>query len=243
MRADGRRHDELRATTIEPGFIGQALGSALITAGKTRVICTASLEPQPPSWLREGGWVTAEYAMLPGATQPRGRRDPGGRGKEIQRLIGRSLRAALDLRRLCGPSGGLSLVVDCDVIQADGGTRTAAITGGYVALVTALRRLRAREVLLADPVVAAVAAVSVGQVTLPGAAAPTAVLDLPYLEDSQAAVDLNVVQLEGRGFVEVQGTGEHGVFSRGDLSAMLDLAELGCGRLFELQRRALEAAP
>ena len=242
MRADGRRHDELRATTIEPGFIGQALGSALITAGKTRVICTASLEPQPPSWLREGGWVTAEYAMLPGATQPRGRRDPGGRGKEIQRLIGRSLRAALDLRRLCGPSGGLSLVVDCDVIEADGGTRTAAITGGYVALVLALRRLRAREVLLADPVVAPVAAVSVGQVTLPGAPAPAAVLDLPYLEDSQAAVDLNVVQLEGRGFVEVQGTGEHGVFSRGDLSAMLDLAELGCGRLFELQRRALEAA-
>jgi len=239
MRSDGRRHDELRSYSIEPGYIGQALGSALITAGRTRVICTASLEPQPPSWLREGGWVTAEYAMLPGATQPRGRRDPGGRGKEIQRLVGRSLRAAIDRRRLCGPSGGLSLVVDCDVIEADGGTRTAAITGGFVALSLALQRLRERGVLLADPVIGAVAAVSVGMVAMEGDASPSAVLDLPYQEDSRAAVDLNVVALASGGFVEVQGTGEHGTFSRAELNAMLDLAEVGCAQLFELQRRAL----
>ncbi|MBK8264673.1 MAG: ribonuclease PH [Nannocystis sp.] len=241
MRADGRRFDELRSYSISPGFIGQALGSALITAGRTRVICTASLEPRAPSWLTSGGWVTAEYSMLPGATSPRGRRDPGGRGKEIQRLVGRSLRAAIDLKRLVGPSGGLSLVCDCDVIEADGGTRTAAITGGFVALAIALRRLRTQGLLVGEAILAPVAAVSVGMVAL-DSAAPVAMLDLPYAEDSRAAVDLNVVQLGSGGLVEVQGTGEQGTFSRPELAAMLDLAEIGCEALFVLQQQALAEA-
>lgn len=238
MRTDGRPPDALRPTTIEPGYVGQALGSALITTGRTRVICTANLEPQPPGWLKRGGWVTAEYAMLPGATQPRGRRDPGGRGKEIQRLIGRSLRAAVDLAALVGPTGPLSLVCDCDVLEADGGTRTASITGAYVALRLALDVLVHRGVLASAPIVAPVAAVSVGLVRLP-AGVIEAVLDLPYHEDSEAIVDLNAVMLQSGGFVEVQGTGERGVFHRGELGRMLDLAEQGCRELFALQARAL----
>ena len=241
MRADGRRPDELRPTTISPGFIGQALGSALVTAGRTRVICTANLEPQTPGWLKRGGWVTAEYSMLPGATRPRGRRDPGGRGKEIQRLVGRSLRAAVDLGRLVGRDGPLSIICDCDVIEADGGTRTASITGGYVALVIALRRMVAQGILEAAPIIAPVAAVSVGMVALGGGKETSALLDLPYAEDSVAAVDLNVV-MRGEGMVEIQGTGEDGVFSRPELARMLDLAEHGCRQLFAIQAAALEVA-
>lgn len=242
MRVDERAPDELRECSIEPDFQQNALASALISTGKTRVLCSASIEPKPPSWLASGGWVTAQYSMLPGATAPRGRRDPGGRGKEIQRLIGRSLRACVDLSRLVGPNGGVSIIVDCDVIDADGGTRTASITGGYVALALALARARASGVLAGDPIRKPVAAVSVGLVVPPAGKDVMPMLDLCYLEDAAAGVDLNVVALEGGGLVEVQGTAEAEAFSRAQLDQMLDLAEKGIARLHEVQRRALEAA-
>ena len=237
MRSDGRTPDRLRPCSIEPGFIGTALGSALIATGGTRVICTASLEPKAPAWLTRGGWVTAEYAMLPAAVRPRGRRESGGREKEIQRLIGRSLRAAVDRDALVGVNGPLALTIDCDVIEADGGTRTASITGGYVALVLALGALVRQGVLPALPKLTPVAAVSVGLVALDGP--PVAMLDLCYVEDSRAAVDLNVVMLEGGGLVEVQGTAEHGSFSRDELNAMLGLAEQGIRSLRTVQEAAL----
>jgi ribonuclease PH len=247
MRHDDRAPHQLRPCTLEPGFIPRALGSVLVCTGATRVICTASLEDRPPPWLKRGGWVTAEYAMLPGATTPRGRRDPGGRGKEIQRLVGRSLRASVDLGRLVGPEGeALSLVCDCDVIEADGGTRTASITGGYVALRLALLRLLAQGRLASDPLIAPVAAVSVGLLSGIDGGAPRAVLDLDYVEDSSAVVDLNVVALRGdgpsMGLVEVQGTGEHGTFDRKQLDAMLDLAEAGIAALHAKQREVIDAA-
>jgi ribonuclease PH len=235
MRHDGRAHDQLRPCTIQPGFIPAALGSVLITTGRTRVICTTNLEERPPAWLKGGGWVTAQYAMLPGATSPRGSRDPGGRGKEIQRLIGRALRAAVDLPALVGTTGPLSLVCDCDVIEADGGTRTASVTGAWVSMALALAQLRAQGRLAVDPIIAPATAVSVGLVGDPG----EALLDLCYVEDVAAVVDLNVVSLVGRGLVEVQGTGEHGVFSRDQLGALLDLAERGIAELARLQRAAL----
>lgn len=218
----------------------------LISSGKTRVLCTASLEPRTPSWLAHGGWITAEYAMLPGATSPRCRRDPGGRGKEIQRLIGRSLRSSVALDKLVGPDGGLSIICDCDVIEADGGTRTASITGAWVALEIALRKLIAGGQLAAHPGLGPVAAVSVGIVPAERTDEPSAMLDLCYHEDSRAAVDLNVVMRRapgdepGRpGLVEVQGTGERGDFSRAQLDRMLDLAETGIAELFAAQQAAL----
>ena len=158
----------------------------MVQTGKTRVLCTASVT-KTPKWLEDGGWVTAEYAMLPGATSPRGRRDPGGRGKEIQRLIGRSLRAAVDLSKLVGPEGPISMVCDCDVIEADGGTRTASITGAFVALQRALFRLREQGRLTGDPLLGNVAAVSVGLI----GEGSTPMLDLCYEEDSRAVVDMN----------------------------------------------------
>lgn len=239
MRSDGRTPDRLRPCSIEPGFIASALGSALISTGGTRVICTASLEAKPPAWLTRGGWVTAEYAMLPGSVRPRGRREADGRAKEIQRLIGRSLRAAVDRERLVGASGPLALTIDCDVIEADGGTRTAAITGGYVALELALRALVREGVLAELPPLTQVAAVSVGLVALADGP-PTPVLDLHYAEDSRAAVDLNVVMLASGGLVEVQGTAEHGSFSRAQLDAMLALAEVGTAQLLKHQRAAID---
>lgn len=241
MRSDGRTPDRLRPCTIEPGFIGTALGSALISTGGTRVICTASLEAKPPAWLTRGGWVTAEYAMLPAAVRPRGRREAGGREKEIQRLIGRSLRAAVDREALVGVNGPLALTIDCDVIEADGGTRTASITGGYVALALALRALVKQGVLATLPPLQPVAAVSVGLVALAEGAATTPVLDLCYVEDSRAGVDLNVVMLAGGGLVEIQGTAERGSFSRGELDAMLGLAEVGITELLAKQQAALRA--
>jgi ribonuclease PH len=240
MRRDGRGHDALRSCTIEPGFLRNALGSALVCSGNTRVICSANAEERPPPWLPRGGWVTAEYSMLPGATWPRGRRDPGGRGKEIQRLVGRSLRAAIDLERLVGRDGAVSIVCDCDVIDADGGTRTAAITGSFVALVLALRRLVKDGRLPAVPLLAPVAAVSVGIV--PHGAATVPMLDLCYEEDVAAHVDLNVVSLQGRGLVEVQGTAEKGSFTRDELTSMLDLAAAGIETLHAVQAAALESA-
>lgn len=229
-----------------PGFTAQALGSVLIATGKTRVLCTASLEPRTPPWLQHGGWITAEYAMLPGATSPRGRRDPGGRGKEIQRLIGRSLRAAVALDKLVGPDGGLSIICDCDVIEADGGTRTASITGAWVALEIALRKLVADGRLAVHPGQGPVAAVSVGLVETTPGSEPQALLDLCYVEDSRAVVDLNVVMRAGRasapGLIEVQGTGERGDFGRAQLNRMLDLAEAGILELMAAQQAALTEA-
>lgn len=247
MRVDGRAANELRPFSIQPNFVSAAPGSALVTAGRTRVICTASPSRVPP-WIDGGGWVTAEYAMLPGATSPRGRRDPGGRGKEIQRLIGRSLRACVELGKLEGSAGPIAITCDCDVIEADGGTRTAAITGAYVALVLCLEKLRLDGKLGDSPVRGPLAAVSVGMVqarTGTGgepAGDPIPMLDLAYDEDSRAEVDMNVVVLhrpEGAGLVEVQGTGEQGTFSRDQLNAMLDLADAGIEQLLTAQREAL----
>jgi len=240
MRHDDRAPDQLRPCTIEPGFITRALGSALVQTGDTRVICTASLESDPPEWLERGGWVTAQYAMLPGATRPRGRRNAGGRGMEIQRLIGRSLRASLDLKLLIDSEGEpLSFVCDCDVIEADGGTRTASITGAYVALRLALQKLMAEGRLVVDPLRAPVAAVSVGLLRLREGAEPVAVVDLDYVEDRDAVVDLNVVSLPGGQLVEVQGTGEDGSFTRAQLRSMLDLAEAGIESLHARQAEVL----
>lgn len=245
MRPDGRTSaSDLRPHEMIPDFTRQAPGSVLVQTGKTRVLCTASVT-KTPKWLEDGGWVTAEYAMLPGATSPRGRRDPGGRGKEIQRLIGRSLRAAVDLSKLVGPDGPISMVCDCDVIEADGGTRTASITGAYAALALAVGRMVADGRLLQSPLARQVAAVSVGMVELEQAGRQ-ALLDLDYREDSRAHVDLNVVMslpLGGSpGLVEVQGTAERGDFSRDELTAMLDLAAGGIDALMGLQRRTIEAA-
>lgn len=241
MRADGRSFDQLRPCSITPGFTRNALGSALIETGNTRVICTASVEARAPGWLQSGGWVTAQYSMLPGATHPRGRRDPGGRGKEIMRLIGRSLRAAVELPGLVDVDGNaISIVCDCDVIDADGGTRTASISGAYVALSIALSKLVAQGRLGAVPIIAPIAAVSVGIIPHQGKSVP--MLDLPYVEDSAAEVDLNVVKLATGGLVEVQGTAELKTFSRTQLNQMLDLADIGTEALFAVQAAAIEAS-
>ncbi len=234
MRPDGRRPDELRHLEIIPGFQKHAEGSALVKLGDTWVLCAASVENTVPSFLvgKGQGWVTAEYAMLPRSTHTRSKRDPGGRGKEIQRLIGRSLRAAVDLRKL----GERTITVDCDVLCADGGTRVTAITGAWIAIGLALRGLVARGAL---PDLAAlkppVAAVSVGIVD------GEVVLDLPYVEDSRAEVDMNVVMAEGGALIEVQGTAEGAPFSRAQLTAMLDLAEGGIRTLIAAQRQAVGA--
>jgi ribonuclease PH len=230
-RRDGRAAGELRPVQIERAFARQSPGSVLYRAGRTTVLVTAQLSDKVPPFL-EGkmvGWLTAEYAMLPGSTQTRKPRGPDGRATEIQRLIGRSLRAVLDTRAL----GPRTIHVDADVLEADGGTRTAAITGAFVAVADALRHQFgvAAGGILRD----SVAAVSSGIV------AGTPVLDLDYAEDSTAAVDLNVVRLGSRGFVEVQGTGEAGTFSRADLNVLLDLAESGLDRLGEIQRASLGA--
>lgn len=233
IRLDGRQADELRPVVLQRGFTQHAEGSVLICMGETRVLCTASVEERvPPFLLGTGrGWVTAEYAMLPRATHTRSGRErhgPGGRSHEIQRLVGRSLRAAVDLDAL----GPRTITVDCDVLQADAGTRTASITGGMVALEDAVEWMIRQGLLEASPLRARVAAVSVG--LLEG----VPVLDLSYAEDSRAEVDLNVVMLDNGGLVEVQGTAERDVFSRGDLDRMLDLAAGGIGRLNEEQARA-----
>lgn len=238
-RADGRAVDELRVVRITRGWSAHAEGSALIEFGQTRVLCTASFESSVPRWLRGRGtgWVTAEYAMLPRATNTRSARESvkgriGGRTHEISRLIGRSLRAVVDTSAL----GENMITVDCDVLQADGGTRTAAITGAYVALADALTwaegegHVSSRAQVLTD----SVAAVSVG--VLPGG---RAVLDLPYVEDSTAETDMNVVATGSGEFVEIQGTAEGVPFRRDELDALLDLAVHGTGRLAQVQREVL----
>ncbi len=237
-RADGRAWDELRPTQITPGVQSFAEGSALMELGKTRVLCSVSVEERVPGFLRgEGsGWITAEYAMLPRATVTRTPRDSSlgriaGRSQEIQRLIGRSLRAVTDLTAL----GERTLIVDCDVLQADGGTRTAAITGSYVALHQALQTLANMGVISSIPLKSAVAATSVGIVH------SDRLLDLCYDEDGKAEVDFNVVMTSKGEFVEVQGTAEVKPFSRETIDSLLSLAEKGIKELFQIQQAALEA--
>ena len=237
-RSYGRGPDGLRPIEIEPGFVRTATGSALISAGETRVICTASAEDGVPRWLagRGQGWLTAEYGMLPASTGERRQRDatrgrPDGRTVEIQRLIGRSLRAVADLRAL----GERTVTLDCDVLQADGGTRTAAITGAYVALALACARLLAQEALARSPLTGSIAAVSCGIVD------GIALLDLDYGEDSGAEVDANVVMTGDGGLVEVQATAERTPLSRAHLDELLALAAGGIELLREVQQRAIQA--
>jgi len=235
-RPSGRKPDQLRPISFQRGFTRHAAGSVLVAFGDTKVLCTASVEERVPAWKKEkgGGWVTAEYGMLPGATHDRNRREAsagkqGGRTLEIQRLIGRALRSIVDLDAL----GNAQITVDCDVLQADGGTRTAAITGGYVALVDAVTAMQQRNLVKKNPLHGQVAAVSVGIV----AGAP--VLDLDYVEDVEAETDMNVVMNEAGGFVEVQGTAEGHAFRRDELNAMLELAGAGIQQLLKAQREAL----
>jgi len=239
-RPDGRTADQLRPITFERDFTRTSAGSCLVSFGETRVLCTASVDEDVPRWMRGKGkgWVTAEYSMLPGSSPERIRREvkdgkPSGRTQEIQRLIGRSLRAVCDMRAL----GERQVIVDCDVLQADGGTRTASICGGYLALHDALSRLVQAGSIATHPLTAFCAAVSVGIVN----GAP--VLDLPYIEDSNAEVDMNVVMTSLGGFVEVQGTAEGAPYSRDDLDTMLKLAEGGITELIALQREMVAEAP
>jgi ribonuclease PH len=239
MRVDGRKTDELRHIEILPGYIEYPEGSVLITVGKTKVLCNATIQDGVPRWMQtqgiSGGWVTAEYAMLPRSTVERTIREvsaTGGRAQEIRRLIGRSLRAAADLEKL----GSRTCILDCDVLQADGGTRTAAISGAYVALAIALRKLSLGGSLEQDVLKSSVAATSVGLVN------GVAMLDLCYEEDSRAEVDVNVVMNDKGEFIEVQATGEEGTFSRSELDELLDLAYKGIGELLTLQKRVLSAA-
>ena len=236
MRASQRNANELRSIRLSRGFTCHAEGSVLVEFGATRVLCTASVEENVPGFLRGKGqgWVTAEYGMLPRATHTRSAREAAkgkqsGRTQEIQRLIGRSLRAVVDLAAL----GERQIVVDCDVLQADGGTRTAAITGAYVALVDAVNWLKSRKEIKRDPIHGAVAAVSVGIYR------GTPVLDLDYAEDSDCDTDMNLVMNDGGGFIELQGTAEGHAFRRDELDALLALGEKGMGELFAAQRAAL----
>ena len=236
QRPSGRAPDQLREVRLQRGYTRHAEGSVLVSFGETRVLCTASVEDRVPGFLRGKGegWVTAEYGMLPRATHTRSDREAargkqGGRTLEIQRLIGRSLRACVDRAAL----GERTITLDCDVLQADGGTRTAAITGAYVALADAVRSLMKQRKLLRDPIFGAVAAVSVGLYR------GVPVLDLDYAEDSDCDTDMNVVMNDGGGFIEVQGTAEGHAFRREELDTMLGLAEQGTAELFRLQQEAL----
>jgi ribonuclease PH len=235
-RADGRSHDQLRQVRFTRGWLSQAEGSVLVEFGRTRVLVAASVTEGVPRW-RKGsglGWVTSEYAMLPRATSTRTDRESvrgriGGRTHEISRLIGRSLRAIIDYKAL----GENTIVLDCDVLEADGGTRTASITGAYVALADAVSWLRERDLLTAEPLTGSVAAVSVGVVD------GISMLDLCYTEDSAADTDMNVVMTGDGAFIEVQGTAEGAPFDRRLLDELLDLAGTGCAQLTTLQRAAL----
>ncbi len=237
MRPDGRANDELRPVTFQRDFTDMADGSVLVTFGRTVVLCTASIEDDIPRWMRDSGrgWVTAEYSMLPGSSPERIRRRVSGRDQEIQRLIGRSLRGVCDLEAL----GEWNITVDCDVLQADGGTRTASICGGYVALHDAISRLmqQGRVRSATHPLTTECAAVSVGVID------GECRLDLPYAEDSKAEVDMNIVMTGAGQFVEVQGTAEGAVFGRGQLDALIDLAAGGISQIMELQRAALATPP
>ncbi|HEX6293191.1 MAG TPA: ribonuclease PH [Herpetosiphonaceae bacterium] len=238
QRSDGRRPDQLRPVEIVAHVQKYAEGSVLIKCGNTHVLCSASVEAGVPPWLkgRGQGWITAEYSLLPRATHTRTRRErngASGRTQEIQRLIGRSLRAAIDLQLL----GERTITLDCDVLQADGGTRTAAITGAYVAVAYAVETLLKDGTLTVSPLITQIAAISVGIV------GGQALLDLSYEEDSTAAVDCNIVQTGSGAFVEVQGTAEGQPFDRRQLDAMLDLGTQGIRELFLIQQASLRAVP
>jgi ribonuclease PH len=233
MRFDGRANDQMRPTTITPGYLEHPEGSALIEMGRTRVVCTATIEERVPFWLRDQaqGWVTAEYGMLPRSTHQRRARETSGpraRTQEIRRLIGRSLRAGVDL----GLLGERTVTIDCDVLQADGGTRTASVTGGYVAMAIALRKLIKGGLISPRVLGSPIAAVSAGVVQ------NEVLLDLNYHEDSQAQVDFNLVMNAKGKYAEVQGTAEQGVFTREVMDQLLNLAEKGIGELFKLQRES-----
>lgn len=239
-RADGRRYDEARPLHFDRDFTEMPAGSVLVSFGRTRVLCTASVETDVPRWLKGSGrgWVTAEYSLLPGSTPDRASREAAkgkqsGRTQEIQRLIGRSLRTVTRLELLAD----VQITVDCDVLQADGGTRTAAICGGYVALHDAITRLVQRGVIKEHALSDLVAAISVGIVD------GVAMIDLPYEEDSRADTDMNVVMTGGGHFIEVQGTAEQVAFTRAELDAMLDLAGQGIARIHDAQRELLATAP
>lgn len=236
MRPSGRQQDETRTITMQRNFTRHAEGSVLVSFGDTKVICTASLEAGVPRFLRgeDQGWLTAEYSMLPRATNTRNQREAargkqGGRTVEIQRLIGRSLRAAVNMKHMAN----VSITLDCDVIQADGGTRTAAISGAYVALADAIAHGMKSGLLKKNPLMHKVAAISVGIVD------GKPVLDLDYAEDSNADTDMNIVMTSAGGFVEVQGTAEAEPFSSEQFTEMLALAETGCRHIFEIQDKAL----
>ena len=235
LRADGRRLDELRPLRFRRDYTSMASGSVLAEFGATRVLCTASVDEDVPRWLRNrgSGWLTAEYSMLPGSSPERVARRVGGRTKEIQRLIGRSLRTVIDLDAL----GKRQVIVDCDVLQADGGTRTASICGGYLALHDAVTRLVQGGTLRASPMVGECAAVSVGLID------GVALLDLPYSEDARADVDFNVVMTGSGEFVEVQGTAEGRPFGRSQLDELLDLAAKGIDEIVAAQRSVLAEPP
>jgi len=241
VRPDGRQNNELRPLTFERDFTEMALGSCLVSFGRTRVLCTASVNDRVPPWLRNTGqgWVTAEYAMLPGSSPERVRRKTSGRSQEIQRLIGRSLRAVVDLDAL----GEREVTVDCDVLQADGGTRTASICGGssicggYVALHDAFTRLVASGEIAANPLNDELAAISVGIIE------GEVRLDLPYIEDAAAEVDFNVVMNGSGHFVEVQGTAEGATFNREQLDGLVDMAASGITTIVEAQRAVLAQPP
>lgn len=237
IRSDGRAPDQLRPVTIEPHFLKFAEGSALISVGNTRVLCAATVDDRVPQWMkgRGTGWVTAEYSMLPRATQERTQREAskgrlGGRTHEIQRIIGRALRAVTDMAKL----GERTVWLDCDVLDADGGTRTAAVTGAYVAMALALLKTFDQQPPAKWPLRGQIAATSVGFVN------GIALLDLPYEEDSRAEVDMNVAMTDSGKFVEIQGTAESQPFSRGDLDSMLNLAQGGIEELFAAQRQVLQ---
>jgi ribonuclease PH len=238
IRVDGRRYDQIRAVTFRNHIAPHAAGSTLIECGNTRVICAVMIEESVPRWMKEqsvtGGWITAEYSMLPYSTIDRKARDItkgkiDGRSQEIQRLIGRAMRACIDLEKL----GSRTIWVDCDVLQADGGTRTAAITGAFVALSLGVRKLMEAGKLTADPLVHPVAAVSIGIVK------GEPLLDLCYTEDVTAAVDFNLVMNAAGEFIELQGTGEEATFTQAHLNSLLDLGKKGITDLLEAQRRAL----
>ncbi|WP_022976593.1 ribonuclease PH [Nevskia ramosa] len=235
-RPSNRAPDQLRPVTIQRQFTRHAEGSVLVAFGDTQVLCTASVEERGPSWKKDGGWLTAEYGMLPRSTHTRSKREAAqgkqsGRTQEIQRLIGRSLRSVLDLDAMAG----LTITIDCDVLQADGGTRTASITGGYVALADAIAHLRKIGKIKRDPLHGQVAAVSVGIYN------GTPVLDLDYPEDSNCETDMNVVMNAAGGFIEVQGTAEGHAFQRSELDALLGLAQKGIAELCAIQQQALPA--
>ena len=234
-RIDGRRPDELRPVKMERGFMKFAEGSCLIAMGDTQIICTATVEEKVPMWMkgRGEGWVTAEYAFIPRSGRDRNSREtlkPSGRSQEIQRLIGRSLRSIVDMKAL----GERTIILDCDVLGGDGGTRCASITGAYVALADAIAKLREKNLLRKNPLTDSVAAVSVGVV------AGAELLDLCYEEDSRASVDFNVVALGSGDYVEVQGTAEGQPFDRTRLNRLLDVAQIGIDELLKMQRNALE---